>query len=182
MPVPNSIAIIDDSEWKLAPHAPFRMKKSFDHSGNILTMIRAGGCLRGMLDRDGAGCFEVLSKRELREEGGDIKIGHGRRVSSYVVRSMITRKEIFVVPEAENSPGIVFATATVDDFYTEGFPSDWGVQDKPYLGVSMLYKKTESGLIEVCGRPKMLSIEQWVPVARAMAVGAQNVELEGAAA
>lgn len=182
MPVPNSIAIIDDSEWGIAPHVPFKMKKSFDHSGNILTMIRAGGCLRGLLGQGGAGCFEVMSKRELREENGDIKIGHGRKVPSSVVKTMIARKEIFVVSDGENSSEVVFATATVDDFYTEGFPAGWGVQDKPYLGVSLLYKNTEDGLIEICGRPKKLSVEQWVPIARAMSIGAQSVDLESAAA
>jgi hypothetical protein len=182
MPVPNSITIIDDSEWKTAPQVRFKTKKSFDHSGNILTMIRGGGCLRGLLGQGGAGSFEVLSKRELREEDGDVKIGHGRKVSSYVIQMMIVRKEIFVVPNDEAPSGIVYAVATVDDFYTEGFPSAWGVQDKPYLGVSMLYKKAENGLFEVCVRPRGLSIEQWVPVARAMAVGAQGVDLESVAA
>lgn len=181
MPVPISINIIDDSEWTVAPHISFKSKKTFDHSGNILNMIRDGGSLRGLLSVDGAGCFEVVTKTELREEGGDIKIGRGRKVPSYIVRRMIASKEIYVLADRDNvTSAVVFATATVDEIYQEGFPQGWCVLDKPYMDSSSLYKDVDGAKFVVCIRPKELPIERWVPITRAMALGAQTFDVEGA--
>jgi hypothetical protein len=183
MPVPNSIDVVDDSEWTAAPHVPFKSKKTFDHSGNILNMLRDGGSLRGLLSENGVGCFEVMSKRELREENGDVKIGHGRRVPSYTVKRMIALKEIYIQPRDDSTTSdIACATATVDEFYADDFPADWGVLDKPYLDSSLLFKEVEGVMIEVCNRPRGLRTDQWLPIARAMAIGAQSFDLANAVA
>lgn len=183
MPIPNSINIVADSEWTVAPHIPFKSRKTFDHSGNILNMIRDGGSLRGLLSEHGAGCFEVMTKRELREEDGDIKIGRGRKVPSYIVARMIALKEIYVLANSEDMlSAVVCAEATVDEYYEDGFPGGWGVLDKPYIDSSLLYKHVDGVKFEVCIRPRGLSIDQWVPIARAMAFGAQSVDVGGLAA
>lgn len=183
MPVPNSINIVDDSEWTLAPHIPFKSKKTFDHSGNILNMIRDGGSLRGLLSETGAGCFEVMTKREMREEVGDIRIGRGRKVPSHIVRRMIALKEIYILPSSEDkTSAVVSATATIDEIYTEGFPAGWGVLDKPYINSSMLYKDVNGRKFEVCIRPNGLPVDQWVPIAREMAFGAQTFDVRVLAA
>jgi hypothetical protein len=170
MPVPLSIPVIDDASWSSPPQVPFKTKKMFDHTSNILTILRGGGCLRGRLGRDGAGGFEILSKRELREEV-EVKIGHGRRVSSWTVSSMIGRGEIYL-PDIGGVDGeVVYAHATVDEFIVCGFPIGWGILHKPYLNASYLCRKTEGDTLFVAERPKKFPVTDWITFGRAMAHG-----------
>lgn len=175
MPVLSSMPIVDDANWQMRPEVPFKTKRFFDHAANILTILRAGGCLRGRVGPGGAGGFEILSKRELREET-EIKIGHGRMVSSWTVKSMIQRQEIYL-PETKTAQGeVVYAHATVDEFIVDGFPEGWGVLHKPYLSESWLCKKLENGFFDVCQRPKGFPLDEWVPFCQLMAIGLVTAE------
>jgi hypothetical protein len=123
------------------------------------------------MGQGGAGCFEVMSKRELREEGGGVQIGHGRKVSSWVVSQMIQRQEIYVAVAEVIDGAVVHACATVDEIVTNGFATGFGVRHKPYVGVSHLFKSKGEGSVEICIRPKGISFEEWAPIARAMSHG-----------
>jgi hypothetical protein len=169
MPVPTSVAIkADASDFK--PHHIFSRNKPFDNFHNIKTVIKGGGFVRGVWADGLAGPFEIFTKKESEGYRPNSSPGLGRWVPSRVIESMIHMKEIFVVQDEENA-GLVSVHLTEDEVFSDGFPDDWGVRHVPSTDATYLFKPGEERELSICERPRGFLLEEWVPLARTMAIG-----------
>lgn len=168
MPVPQSVEIRGEPGSK-AP-ALFTRKKPFDNSANILNILKSGGLVRGIFSDGAAGPFEILTKKERSEGLHESAPGAGRWVPSHIVDWMIRRQQIFVVPGEKGAP-FVYCELTQDDVYSDGFPAGWGVRHVPSTNATHLFAPNDGAELIICERAQPLSVEDWVPLARAMAFG-----------
>jgi hypothetical protein len=169
MPVPTSVAIkAGASDFK--PHHIFSRNKPFDNFHNIKTVIKGGGFVRGVWTDGQAGPFEIFTKKESEGYRPNKSPGLGRWVPTHVIERMIYLKEIFVIEDEENA-GLVSVHLTEDEVFSDGFPDGWGVRHVPSTDVTYLFKPGEDSHIPICERPRGLPLDEWVPMARVMAIG-----------
>ncbi len=169
--VPVSMPAISEKDYTFTPHLRFKTNKTFEHLLNIVSIIKSGGCLRGFVERDGVGLVEIVTKRQLSDEAMDVKIGRGRRVSSFTVSLLISRKLVYFPKEASDFGAIVTAKLVDDVVIFEDFPAGWSVVYVPHTGKSALFQCMNESKVEVCLRPSAMDLETWLPLAKAMANG-----------
>lgn len=66
-----------------------------------------------------------------------------------------------------------------DEVHSEGFPDGWIVQDRLDEGVTLLCKRVGwpvPAYVCICLRPKSISTQDWLPVARKIAEGLELVQ------
>ncbi len=168
MPVPQSVPIKVDVGFKAPKY--FRRTQPFDNSKNIVNILTVGGVVRGTSLNDFACQFEIYTKKEVSDGLSEREPGSGRWVPSSVVERMIQAKEIFARGDEGN---YVYCHLTEDEVFADGFPANWGVRHTPSTNSTYLFAPGDNGEVAICERPgkAIISAEDWVRMARAMALG-----------